>query len=141
MEEILKLLVPAFFAIIGVVIGGFATYKGNMRIKQVELNHQIKREELAAETKLYAEFLSSVNVATLKSVESKDNFAAKLEKTLGLLAQIELSSSKEVHSKAVKISEELTHMYVANSDKNTNGLKMLRAAFIKTVKKELEGRT
>jgi hypothetical protein len=96
---------------------------------------------LAAETKLYTEFLSSVNVATLKSVESKDNFAAKLEKTLGLLAQIELSSSKEIHSKAVKISEELIHIYVANSDKNTNGLKTLRAAFIKTVKKELEGRT
>lgn len=141
MEEILKLLAPAFFAIIGVVVGAFVTYKGNMRIKQLELNHQTKREELAAETNLYAEFLSSVNVATLKAVESKDNFAAKLEKTLSLLAQIELSSSKEIHSKAVEISEELINMYVANSDKNTNGLKMLRAAFIKTVKKELEGRT
>jgi len=136
MSSVLTSLIPAGIALIGVFAGGIVTYFANLKIKTKELNHQLFREELQEKRILYSQFLSEVNIAALKAIDSKADAFSKLQTTSSLLAQIELVGNTDVHKSAQEITEILLNMYAQMPKESNGNLATAKASFIKQVKIE-----
>ncbi|OFC72748.1 hypothetical protein [Alteromonas confluentis] len=133
-KEMINLLAPSVFGLLGVVVGGVVAYFGNYKVKKLELEHQIKREELNEKRKLYGEFVKEVNIAGLKSIASTEDWNKDLEKVNSLVAQIEITSSKEVYKLALQVTNAVNNLYAAAPNPSARSLKDARASFINAVK-------
>lgn len=138
LEETLKLL-PAVIAVIGVLLGSFVTHRANFKTKSLELGHQLHKQHIDELRKVSADYLTAVNNAALSSLNEKDKYFEKLQKTNGLLAQIELLASSEAYLHAREMFDVLLNLYSQEPNKEKSGLlPKARSEFVASIKKELQ---
>jgi len=90
--EITIALIASGSALLGAIVGGLSTYLSNSKIKKIEWNQLLKKEEIDEKKKLYSEFLAETNRLQLTSIKEKTNEILEFTQVGNFIAQMQLIS-------------------------------------------------
>ena len=131
-------LITASAALLGVLSGGVITFVSNSQIKNKELKHQLNSEYCREKREMYAEFISSINMALIKSLQDKSHVWEQMNDISGQLAKIELIGDPKVHAIAKQLMTVILDSYKKVPEGKQNDLAELRKQYVKEVKLDLE---
>jgi len=131
-------LITASAALLGVLSGGVITFISNSQIKNKELRHQLNSEYCREKRIIYAEFISSINMALIKSLQDKSHVWEQMNDISGQLAKIELIGDPKVHAVAKQLMKVILDSYKKEPEGKQDDLLELRKLYVKEVKLDLE---